>query len=345
AEDPNSAALQRSIIDSADCLIELKRIEFRGSYHVMLQIVKTRKMRHRKEAFELVIGPQRVDVNTNPSLLRITPDGKVSPLRIRLFLHDRSEAQQRHNHQLVSAIQSIVSPDVKIDKDAQDSGALVKAWALGTASALDELQVVQIDEFQMPDAKHENSAFSPLHIYDQDHWFPEWDDFLPRFKKRIQTKRGQFSAIPFYVNIALLAMRSLGNQINKSAEGVSWEEISERCAQWDTEYKDSDQIYFDFNTGNDENYSCLFLEILLSRQWRRPSASQPLEEWLSQPDATEAAKIFRNLCKRTHLRKLNSGSLTAGVDPNAQVWRLWYSELNELTAKAGSELRGKLSTF
>ena len=349
--DPNSSALQQAIVDAADCLIQFNRLEFRGSYHVMFRVLKTRGMKHRREAFELVIGDHTIDVKTNSPLVRVSADGHAEPMKIRLFLHNQTLIQQEENKRVVNTIRSIVSPHVSIETEVHDSGSLVKGWNLGTASALDELQVVQIDEFQLPDSLsyHANPHKLPVHVFGPRQWSTEWNDLLPRLKRRVQVSKGNFVGIPMYENVGLLAYRSdygefLGRHLDAST--CSWEFLAEQCALFEARSPDSNSLFFDFATAARENYNCLFLEILLSLSSPRPpvrSVKPRLQDWLIDDElssvVTHAGKIYRRLCQRTHLRNKHRDGHTAGVsDRGAIVWRVWYSELSQmLTNMDGAE--------
>src|SRR6185312_15963781 len=70
-----ASVVQRSIIDGADCVVQFERFEFRGVRRVMVRVLKTRGMKHRREAFELSLTPQGLDVKPSSSLLRILRDG------------------------------------------------------------------------------------------------------------------------------------------------------------------------------------------------------------------------------------------------------------------------------
>jgi KaiC/GvpD/RAD55 family RecA-like ATPase len=342
--DPNSSALQQAIVDAADCLIQFSRIEFRGSYHVMFRVLKTRGMKHRRESFELAVGEHTIDVKANSPLVRVSVDGRAEPMKIRLFLHNQTVIQQEENKRIVNTIKSIVSPHVSIETEVHDSGSLVKAWNLGTASALDELQVLQIDEFQLPDSlSYHNSAHRlPVHVFARNLWSAEWNDLLPRLKSRVQVHKGSFVGIPMYENVGLLAFRSdYRDSQGRSLEGssCSWAALAEQCVEFESRSHDS--LFFEFATGAKENYNCLFLEILLSFSAPRPpvrSIKPRLQDWLSEQAMSsvvvEVAKIFRMLTRRTHFLNKHRDSQPAAVhaDRRAIVWRLWYSELTQMLA-------------
>jgi KaiC/GvpD/RAD55 family RecA-like ATPase len=335
--EPDGSALRQSVVDSADCLIQFQRVDFRGTYHVMLRILKTRGMRHRRESFELVIGTDTIDVRTNSSLLRVTNEGRVEPVRVRLFLHNQVETQQEENQKLVDAIQSIISPYVSVETDLQDSSNLVRAWTLGNASALDELQVLQIDEFQLPALGASKDHNLPVHVFPASQWNHEWNDLVPRLRRRIQSHKRDFIGVPMYQNIGFFAYRlSLADTDNGGFEGClsSWEGLVDFVVQWEQENPDPKRLCFDFATTSRENYNCLFLEILLSLV----SASSPshsskpkLADWLfsHQASVIHACMLFRRLTRRAHFKK-KDGKLGLRVEPEALIWRLWFNELNQL---------------
>jgi KaiC/GvpD/RAD55 family RecA-like ATPase len=335
------SALQQAMVHSADCLIQFHRIEFRGTHHVMLRVLKTRGMKHRRESFELVTGPFSFDVKTNSSFLRVSADGSVEALKVRLFLHDQTPAQHQENKKIVGAIHSIVSPHVSVETEAHDTATLVKAWSLGASSALDELQVLQIDEFQLPDvlSYYQNQQALPVHVFAANQWSSEWNDLVPRLRRRIQFHHGNFIGMPMYENVALLAYRFPYD----NAEGApiksyvnSWEELADQCERWE-QRNDPKHLFFDFAASVKENYNCLFIEILLSflpaSSPSRSSKPRLIQEWLAEEQvaAIRAARLFRRLCRRAHFaRKSDALRPKEGVDRKAIVWRLWYSELNEM---------------
>ena len=336
--EASESTLQRSVIDSADCLLQFHRIEYRGAYHVMFRVLKTRGMRHEREFCELVIDAHKIGVRKISSLLRIAADGGIKSLDIRLFLHHKTSEQREQNDRLVSAIRAVVSPQVFIDEKAQDSGALVGAWSLGSSSALDELQVMQIDEFQLPRKGQMQLIPAPLHIFRPDQWGNEWNDLLPRLRRRIQSRHGGFIGLPMYQNVGLLAHRSTysrGAKAKVQPAVTSWEELAAQCGEWERENADESKLFFDFGANVQENYNCVFWEVLISLC---PSLLEPerqsLNEWFRCGEALRAAKAYRRLCRRSHIaakaRSICNPVNTGYIWARAVVNRVWYSDITQM---------------
>jgi len=145
------STLQRSVLDNANCLIQFERVEFRGSSRIMIRIIKTRDMTHRRECFELLSSPDSLEMKTVSSLVRIGPGGTISTISLRLFLHSESESQTVYNDSILRAVQSTLSEDARLE--AENPIQANRALSLGASSSVDELQVLQIDEFQLPRAR------------------------------------------------------------------------------------------------------------------------------------------------------------------------------------------------
>ena len=350
----SEVVLQRSVIDNADCLIQFRRIAFRGGYKVILRIVKTRGMKHRRESFELHVGPRSVEVDTRASLLRINSSGDVEPLKIRLFLHYESAMQKRYHRDWVDRLQSVLSSDIVIDP--HDSSAFLQGMKWANSSSIDELQLCQIDEFQLPHARDVSSAAS-LHEFKKNEWREDWNEVLPRLQERCKTSQGSFFAIPFFENVSLLAYRlkyTDSDGLEQIPAVSNWSDLAEQCHQWDTLSKESDSLFFDFAGTTEENYNCMFLEILLSLA--KPQAARGrcnLVAWLTSDEASKACLLYRKLCRRAHLMKSgesysesernDSDDRSVRLSDKAIVWRLWYSSANQLLARMSSNERDQIA--
>jgi hypothetical protein len=346
-ETTGDSILQRSIVANADCLIHLDRIEFRGVYRVIFRVLKTRGMCHRDESFELVLRPESIEVQPTSSLLRVGLDGKVTPVKVRLFLNSGSEAQKEYNEDLRFVVQSVLSPDVEIE--TRNRRNMCQALSLGASSSVDELQVLQFDEFQLPYPKREACEDSTVRVFPISSWnSAEWDDLLPRLKRRVRLA-GRFIGVPYYENVSLLVYR---RDIVSEKAVTSWEGLACACQDWENRNQDPQSVFFDFPETQAENYNCLFFEILLSL--RRPprgaknSRQCGLREWLAGADAVEASKIYWRICRRSYLcrpekvRQIPSATEPLRVNPQAAVWRVWYSTLNELVASLPANVREDL---
>jgi len=324
------SVIQRPIIDGSDCLIQFERIEFRGSNRVMLQVLKTRGMRHRRESFEVNLGPTTLDVKPTSSLLRVVR-GEIKPARIRLFLNSNGELKKQYSNRVIHSLKSVLSGDTALGP--QDLLSQNNVMKLGRLSVVDELQVVQFDEFQLPSLLETGQTDFVLNKFPANQWDNEaWNDFLPHLKQRIRSNDGSFLALPFYENVSLLAYRKKNGF---DASQMSWSELAEQCEEWEKRHSGRDDIFFDFPKGNPENYNSLFLEILLEHRGKDTGENKcGFEKLLARSGAIEAGKIYRRLCRKAYLASQISDpqkqSPPATVSKDALVWRHWYTSLNQM---------------
>jgi ABC-type glycerol-3-phosphate transport system substrate-binding protein len=334
------STVQRPVVNNADCEIVLTRFMYHGIDRVNLRVLKTRGMRHLRESYEVTFDPRssEVVVRRNSSLLRLSATGEVEQIKVRLFLHAENQAQIDYNSQIQHYLQSVLSRDAEIETETWiDIGDVGR---LSASSAVNELQVLHVDEFQLTSASRIPQETRALYEFPNVLWGEEreWKDFVPRLTENIDRGGGNFVAVPFYENISLLAFRE-----NKVDRGIlkDWEKLAKACAEWEAE--DADSLFFEFPRGTAENYNCLFIEILLSLA--QPTIWQnfrcQLVKWLCSDKAIAAAVIYRRLCRRAYtkakLKDRNRGGfrqaappVDVSVNPDAVVWRHWYNTLAQM---------------
>lgn len=348
-----TSVLQRSVIDGADCVVEFDRIEFRGESRVRARILKTRSMRHRRESFDLTVGQRALEVIPTPSLLRESQGGEAKPIKVSIFLHAETTAQKKiYNERLKQQIKSLLSPDTEVHQ--QDRIYIGDEMNLRASSTVDELQIYQLDEFQVPDAADADKPNFPLHIFPASQWNEdEWDDLLLRLEGRVRLKDKRFFAVPYYENLSLLAYR-LDRPDDVNARAISsWEELALACEAWEQKYPDPTSVFFDFPKVTVENYTCLFWEILLSiKGVPQNQGDCGIRKWLGSPEVIKAGKIYRRLCRRAYNADPNNSVLvihqrenissTIDVNPNAVVWRHWYSTLNQMLSQMDVTARKRI---
>lgn len=345
------SVVQRSIIDSADCLIKFSQFEFRGTSRVMIRILKSRGMKHRRELFQLNIDDQKVDIERISPLLRVGQSGKVAPIKIRMFLRSDTELQQEYNRKFLEMVRGFLSKNIELTQ--QNYTKVSRAMNFASYSSVDELQVVQLDEFQVPEIFSSQDKDGMLHVFPTSNWDgKEWgDSFINRLVERVRYK-GSFCAVPYYSNVGLLAYRT--DELDGSEVG-SWERLAEKCRESERQSADPDFIFFDFSRVTGEDYNCLFFEILLSleepsfRDGFQPGTRCQLQEWLLSPLSVKAAAIFRLLCRRAYLaskRQVSTSAAGAGARTQARrrpaVWRQWYVTLNQLMSDMESDVRNRI---
>jgi hypothetical protein len=213
----------------------------------------------------------------------------------------------------------------------------------------DELQVMQLDEFQIPIPSSNETQHVPLYKFHARQWDERiWLDFRDLFKKRIRPKgKNTFLALPFYDNISLLAYRK---DLLHENEIKSWKNLVEKCKAWEKKHPDPQMLFFDFPQVTPENYNCLFFEILISLNSFPENPEQcPLREWLEKQEAIEAGQILRCLCRRSYFNSQNKGLIKKPIQggissPNiinvadAVVWRHWYSTYNQMISTISPDL-------
>ena len=330
-----ASMLQQSIIDGADCLIQTKRFEFRDESRVSLRVLKTRHMQHRRDAYEIRMANQELQIMPSTSLLRRTKDGEIHAINVHLYLHHETTMQKIYNEELVSSIKAVLSPHTHIE--SQDRYRLRRAQSLTPFAAIDELQVLQLDEFQLLSPGRANRKTLPLHQFTASHWSPEWNDFLQVLERRVRNDvDGSFQAVPLYNNIGLLAYRD-GLVTKHDLE--SWEHLEDACIRWENDPQNKNPLhpFFDFIHGRPGNYNCLFFEILYSLETPPdPDKDNQMKEWICGPQGIKAARIYRRLCRKAYLN--DREDLTEHVFMERMIWpnqeavvtRHWYTTLNQV---------------
>lgn len=346
ATDQDSA-LREMIISNADCEIRLLSHNFKGAAKSIVQVAKTREMSHRRELFELAVADSKFSVKPISSLLRVDNDGDIRPVTIRLFLHSETYGQQHYNNHIRDAIKSTLSPETHLEE--QSRVFLSSTTNLGRSAAVDELHLVQLDEFQMPSVTNSGDGSIQLRRFSDNLWEDEWwGGLLNVLEARVRRKDSGFIGLPFFCNIGVLAYR----HAQLSADVVKdWKLLAAKCKAWQKLHKEP-ELFFDFPAGTNENYNCLFWEILLAEIDRRyPRASDcALIRLLTSPQAIEAALIMRCLARRAHLQK-QVGEKQAGsdlrerlsTDIKAVVWRHWYTTLNDMLAGVEEKTRREIA--
>lgn len=363
----SGASLQRSLIGLSDCLIQFERYEFRGVFRVMMRVLKSHGMNHRRDTFEVSIETGRVSLRPSTSLLRRSPSGGgLVPIPIRLLFRTESELQRNYFKALRDSLRAVASPNTRLE--SQDRVAFSHTMGMSGVSAVDELQILEIDEFQLASGVEQGTDTVSLQTFRLDEGAGrQLDDVFPRYSRHCQVRKrdaskkthARYRAVPFFANVGLLAF---DRRYAHEEELRDWEAIAERCWRWeqdqvsacraDAERKQSTEqpeLFFEHPRGSGENFNCLFFEILLSL--RNPEINDgecTFRSWLSSNQAAKAAAILRILCRRAYqigggradamnweagcMRSDGDGSEkdVFRVSHRAIVYRHWYTTLNEM---------------
>ncbi|HEX7317898.1 MAG TPA: ATPase domain-containing protein [Pyrinomonadaceae bacterium] len=335
----SKAALQRSIINNADCLMHFSQSEVMGINRVTIRVVKTRDMKHSRDLGQLTFDEEGIRVEVSPHL-RMGPGGKIIPLKIRLFLHSTTKLQRAYNDKFLQTLKSSYSQDVRVERqdfyrinDPLNPSAPFQQPA-------DELHLIQLDEFQVPALGRRGDPDESLAVFTMSpEEEREWRDYIPRLVEGVRSHT-RYLAVPFYSNISLLAYHA---SILKEEDIASWESMAEANDRWERDPSPSQSLFFDFRRATGEDYNCLFFEMLLGK---RPARDIPrhgqhcsLRDWLLGDDALETARTYWRLSRRAHMsgsrdadQRRRGQPAPAEPEPSAVVWRHWYGSLNQIMA-------------
>jgi KaiC/GvpD/RAD55 family RecA-like ATPase len=342
AETEHEASLGSVLAHNADCCVSFEPFQYRGIRRVALRVSKSRGMKHRRELYEIRRDGRALALQPTSSLLRINPaDGSVRPLATRLLVHVESEGQLRYYESLRNVFSAAFTGTTRLD--FQDPLYMSNAMRMGRWSAVDELQILQFDEFQL--SLHRSSALTggfDLRRFHRGDWDAAlWGDIDEQLLARCSSRRAssgppdEFNAIPFFRNPSFLVYRG---DYPKYLNGFQddWEALAAACDEWKEE-----EPFFDFPKTSPENLNSLFFEILLARLPLSGVAAPgecPLRAWLASERAVAAGLALRKLSAGSHLRGLvvrtnpSRRQLMAPfrVSPRAKVWRHWYTTYNQM---------------
>jgi KaiC/GvpD/RAD55 family RecA-like ATPase len=325
-----SSRFRETMFDQADIFLKFLNIGVQGRTTTLITAVKTRFMQHQREAFELTLDRSGLSVRPAP-LFRITPSGDATPIKISLFLHAETENHRRHNERMIEGLRAIISPHAEIAEQSRrfDPSLL----SMSQYSAVDELQVFQLDEFQLPTIPA--AAFGPndLCSFDAKVNAGLLKGRLPEFSgERISCANGRrFLAVPFYANLSFFAVHMqkfeyLREDLDCMQFPQSWLDLATLCNNWENKHPDSDELLFSCSIYREgiETYNCLFFEMLYNLSPPGTDSPIDLSLWLSPSNATEAGFLFWVLCRRSHaLGYLRKKALPWVIS------RHWYNTLNQ----------------
>lgn len=341
--EATGAELVNFLFETSECAIEVVRADVRGHDRYFLRVLKSRRMKHRPGRYELRVDESGVSVSQKESLIRVDSAGNVEPVEVVLFLHSETPKHDLYNERMVGALCATLSPRTTLAPQTRTYDP--QMLRLGSASSVDQMQILQLDQFQLPRAADWKN--SGLYTFSHDMAGPLLEDRLPRFRESCLFWRDherQALAVPFYANLSLLACREQAGSLP-----TDWSAMAEEAARFQGE-----GLYFAAHTvrsNNFESYNCLFLEILYS--WQKPPADEGcgLANWLSadRDKTLKALRCFHLLLQRYHYAMLaempNAGtdaewqSLQNRLAGKALVSRHWYNTLNQMLADLAPDQR------
>lgn len=352
-EELSSSLLYNAISENSDCLVKFDRIEFKGLRRVTLKVLKSRRMNHRLETFEIKNTGESINIEPTTLLLRQKNNAQgLHPVKIRMFFHFDSEIQRKYYDSISRTFKAVLSEDTVLDY--QDRLYLNKTFQIGQLSSIDELQITQLDEFQYSmHISGVNEKYQPLYKFKTNLLTDDfWKDFLPELlsirdlRRKNTGKDTYFYSIPFLHNISILAFRTDCKELNSEILN-DWELLAKACYTWESDknninIKDTSELFFGFPCNSAENINSLYLEILFSFLKDKQIEGCPVKYILSSSEGIKSGRIFRQLAKR--YIELNKKSINEIINPStkvkkktldycnykAKVWRHWYTTFNQM---------------
>jgi KaiC/GvpD/RAD55 family RecA-like ATPase len=345
-DDPEGGSqLRDALIDQSDIFLQFDRIELQGRVRSLVRAVKSRRMTHQRASYEVIVDSKGASICPSP-LFRIRPSGEILQLKITLFLHAETENHKKFNDRIVEGLKAAISAEARIE--AQDRTFDPGFLSLSQYSAIDELQIFQIDEYQLPTTKSTTLALDALHSFSSKVERRMLEDRLPHQVERVVhvvDGRERFLAVPFYTNLSLLVVYwekfdKLPEELKWTTFPNSWEELAKHCAQFDAAHPNDSDLFFSCPVADDafETYNCLFFEILASLAPPAEEDLVDLSHWLdaevTREYAKKAACLFHRLCRKSHAKRKEPQE---GI-----VARHWFNTLNQVVSKFDSEKRDRI---
>jgi len=146
---PQIGNIQAQIADICPNVIACTRFVHRGRDCVAIHIEKSLTLMHGRHLMELDRDPKR-GLLLKPSLDLIRDVTKREPeeIPIRFILQTESPAQERYNRHIIQTVKAVLCRDVS--RIEVTHLYLHKGLSKSHLSALQELQIVQVDEYQLP---------------------------------------------------------------------------------------------------------------------------------------------------------------------------------------------------
>lgn len=334
SESSSGINLQSSLVESADVVMKSEHVEFRGSLRRMFRVLKTRKMNHDTRFFELSKDQKKLHLSSRASLLKIDKEGNLSSILSQLYLHEEGPIQCKYNSVLEKSFAPIYGSQLRVN--SRDRTYLVDTLRLSSSATVDELQIIQLDEFQYAEqlANVDNECLSSLRS-------PAFNPEI--FRAGYLSRRGkEMFAVPYIDNLGLLALnldlcRSSMGELN--GRNILWEDLYQAAIRFRD--KKMEGVFFDFPCKRNETYICLFLEIALGVGVRGPHRGEEARAWLERQDwkrLMKAFMVFNELGFDSHRLHPNENEFRDDV----HVWRHWFTTLSDMLEIVNDGFRRKL---
>lgn len=323
--EASKSNIQPAILSKANLVLQCELIEYRGQRRVLVRVVKSRAMAHVRRSFDLMVSPRGLEIRWSSSLVRRRQDGSVDVVPVRLFLETKTALHGSYNKQLQHMVRSTVATDVELFEP--------KRITLGAAlfsreiSSIDQLQILELFEYELAQGRRRRAEDLPLRILSKD---LQLDELFRKSTRQIcQLKDGRYFAVPYSEDVGILAFRAdrLGADSLRS-----WRMIADECKVFEQSGGTEHELIFDFDHADEDDQCALFLEIYLSfEKLTGESSNCSIVGAVDSPAGIEAALLYRILTRhRQRYTRLNAQRESDAPSRVPMVGRYWYSSVAAL---------------
>ena len=366
----HGGGLQEFFVENASRLIDLERFVHGGRQRALLRVINSPRMNHKRDAFELGMDHRgSLQIDTRPSLFEVSGGKTHSTAGVQLYLQTESLQQQSYNARIRDQLRAMMSPDVQIENpDHLDGVGNLSELGL---SVVTTLQVLQIDGFRLHPSSRDRKLpqLHPLeprpltiNLESRQQTCEATSAFLDRLKGRMFNTKQQLVAIPYYDNLSFLTgdtdrLSNAGFEL----DDLTWESIAEGCERVKVHESKTEQLFFDFPQGSDENLNCLFLEMLFQQRGSAANDLGELREFMFDTVGNSTMELFHRVASPAYQqhqkwkdpfgwsnqesnRKTGPdlrGPHRYSVCTNASVWRHWFTTYSQMMAFGGMDANGK----
>ncbi len=366
AEDALVGKIEESLLSSADVTLKFWRYDLGGKEGIAFRVATTRGMNHNPDHYSIQIRKGQLEIGVKAKQFRF--DGSsVATVPIKLFLHSEGSIQDVYNEEIRASLRPVLSRNV--DLDSGDRTHIIRWLALNAFSTVDEVQILQLDEFQLPKTSKTRSDAPPKGLAEIQ-FANEAGADVSELVREIQSSllertlfkglthgcesnapasdTSRFFALPYFQNVGILVANGMRSDLF-DGKAVSWENIVCEAANWESSMADNrTALFLDFACDKNETYISLFLEMAMGFGVEKPGPNTPFGGWLesNKEMLVRVLQAYALLAHRAHRVHPGKSFLICEADDSASerllregpyLWRHWYTTASQMFSKIQTE--------
>jgi KaiC/GvpD/RAD55 family RecA-like ATPase len=302
-ETASTGRIQHSLLAAADVTIKFWRYDHAGKEQNAFRVVATRSMEHDWDQYSIYMEHRQLKVGVKAKQFRFE-GSKATPVPVKLHLHSEGVIQEIYNNELAQSLRPVLARDVFVHADNQ--GRIVKWLDMQALAMVDQVQILELDEFQLPRAKKDlpelPRVLSEIRLANRrSQSFSKFVDELQHsLAERIKIPTGnaintstpkplaRYFAMPYYQNLGLLVInrahsfwKTIAAGKKSNEDELTWESIARYAMMWEADSAKNDRLFFDFQSNKSETYISFFFEMAMGMGIETPQKGASLAEWFS----------------------------------------------------------------